>query len=266
MSDLSTAADWSPRLPASPDGLGGETPLHVIALDDARNASRLEDRDAHPFDLVSKKMDSERLQALLPTLPAVEKRVLELRFGLGEEAAHNWPDLAAALGLGEKGVRLLHDQALERLRLRWDEPGKVGNERAGRHQTATMAPSAKRESAVSIQPPAFAWPGRRQTFAAVVVLVRGETQPGQADDLSRRLLAAMPASGLAQNDLELAFITTCQAGSAKDAGLTVLASVADVVPDALVVAVAAAAEKGERAEWARVFSTALRASEAVRQP
>jgi DNA-directed RNA polymerase sigma subunit (sigma70/sigma32) len=77
-----------------------------------------------PFDVVADKMEIEQLRVLLPALPQREYRILDLRYGLEQSRAHAWSEIAGVLGCSTQTVRLVHAQALDRLRRRWAGPKK----------------------------------------------------------------------------------------------------------------------------------------------
>lgn len=58
------------------------------------------------------------LQQHLPTLSLKERRVLELRFGLGEEPGHTLAETGTRLGINAARARQIEQQALHRLRER----------------------------------------------------------------------------------------------------------------------------------------------------
>lgn len=57
------------------------------------------------------------LQQVLPTLSLKARRVLELRFGLGNEPCHTLAEVGARLGVSAARARQLEQQALQTVRL-----------------------------------------------------------------------------------------------------------------------------------------------------
>ncbi len=60
-------------------------------------------------------MREAAVREALDQLSHLERRVLQLRFGLGGEAAHTLPQTAKALGITANRARLVEGAALERL-------------------------------------------------------------------------------------------------------------------------------------------------------
>ncbi len=69
-----------------------------------------------PEETVSEMLESEDLQKMLDSLPERERRVLQLRFGLGGERPLTLNEVGSVMGITRERVRQLEVQALKRLR------------------------------------------------------------------------------------------------------------------------------------------------------
>ena len=78
----------------------------------------LPDERYSPQALVAEDEEQQRVRALLEQLKEREKRVLELRFGIGSGKTHTFGDIARKLGLSGEGVRRIHSRGLRKLRRR----------------------------------------------------------------------------------------------------------------------------------------------------
>jgi RNA polymerase primary sigma factor len=67
---------------------------------------------ATPFDSDDEGIRREALQATLARLPERDRRVIELRFGLGDEVAHTADEVAVKLGVTRQRVRQIELRAL----------------------------------------------------------------------------------------------------------------------------------------------------------
>jgi RNA polymerase primary sigma factor len=77
----------------------------------------IEDRDAvAPIDQASQTMLKSDVQDVLDTLPARERRVLQLRFGLLDGNQRSLEEVAARMGVGRQSIRDLERRAIDRLR------------------------------------------------------------------------------------------------------------------------------------------------------
>lgn len=64
--------------------------------------------------------DTRRVRLLLETLPARERQILLLRYGLGGQAPLTQLEVAGMLGISRSYVSRLESHALELVRQRWD--------------------------------------------------------------------------------------------------------------------------------------------------
>ncbi|HEX6548881.1 MAG TPA: sigma-70 family RNA polymerase sigma factor [Candidatus Dormibacteraeota bacterium] len=77
----------------------------------------IEDKDATaPIDQATQTMLKSDVQEVLDTLPARERRVLQLRFGLLDGNQRSLEEVAARMGVGRQSVRDLERRAMDRLR------------------------------------------------------------------------------------------------------------------------------------------------------
>lgn len=87
--------------------------------DQAELQELLEDEEAPRPNMVA---HSELLRgvvnAAIETLPARERKIIELRFGLGEADPHTLEDIGSIFGISRERVRQLQNEALRRLRQR----------------------------------------------------------------------------------------------------------------------------------------------------
>ncbi len=86
------------------DGAG--TLADIVASDESQS----------PFAAAAERLGNEALHDLLHVLPARQRRVLELRFGLWGERAHTVTEAGRATGVSADRARRLEAQALETLR------------------------------------------------------------------------------------------------------------------------------------------------------
>lgn len=92
--------------------------LHEVSMDDLP----LRDRMVAPFDLDAVEADDERrvlradVATALATVPAHERRVLGLRFGLEGNEPHTLSEIGKDLGVSQERVRQIEAKALRRLR------------------------------------------------------------------------------------------------------------------------------------------------------
>ena len=85
--------------------------------DESELGDMLEDTTAvDPEEAVSSAMDSAAIRQQLATLPDRERAVLEMRYGLGDDAPKTLAEVGAALGITRERARQLEMQALDRLR------------------------------------------------------------------------------------------------------------------------------------------------------
>jgi RNA polymerase primary sigma factor len=85
--------------------------------DEASPAERIADTDAEdPAALLEQEELRDQVRGALGALPERQRRVLELRFGLGDGKAHTLNEAAAALGVTRERVGRLEQQALGALR------------------------------------------------------------------------------------------------------------------------------------------------------
>lgn len=83
---------------------------------DLRHADLLADPNAtDPLQVLVDEVADAELEAHLRTLPERSRRVLELRFGLRDGAAHTADEVAAKLGLARERVRQIELHSLRRL-------------------------------------------------------------------------------------------------------------------------------------------------------
>ena len=117
--DLAEALEWTPeevdelrrfaRVPVSlesPVGADGDVQLGELLPDGAPG----------PEDLVLRTALSGDVGAALAGLDPTQRRVLELRYGLGGESPHTAGQAGDALGLRPQRIRALEDRALRALR------------------------------------------------------------------------------------------------------------------------------------------------------
>jgi RNA polymerase primary sigma factor len=93
--------------------------LHAPAggIEDVALVDLLADEEGpDPLDGVARDADAAALAELLEELPPRDRRVVELRFGLGGAQAHSVAEAARALGTSRARVRLIEEHALARLR------------------------------------------------------------------------------------------------------------------------------------------------------
>src|SRR5581483_3438434 len=77
----------------------------------------IEDQDAvAPIDHASKTMMQDDVRNALDELPARERRVLQLRFGLLDGNQRSLEEVASRMGIGRQSVRELERRAIDRLR------------------------------------------------------------------------------------------------------------------------------------------------------
>jgi RNA polymerase primary sigma factor len=77
----------------------------------------LRDQEAdHPSEAADQRLLRERLDEVLRSLPARDREVLELRFGLRDGQPHTLEEVARALGVTRERVRQLEERGLTRLR------------------------------------------------------------------------------------------------------------------------------------------------------
>lgn len=69
-----------------------------------------------------KKDDAARLRGLIETLPARERQLIVLRYGLGGQPPLTQLETARLLGISRSYVSRLETQAMDRLRARWEGP------------------------------------------------------------------------------------------------------------------------------------------------
>ena len=74
-------------------------------------------------DSCERQEDVRRLRQLLDTLPARERQILLLRYGLAGQPPLTQLETAGLLGISRSYVSRLETHALELLRQRWDVPG-----------------------------------------------------------------------------------------------------------------------------------------------
>jgi len=100
--------------------LGASAPVSYdtpIGEDGARLGDLIADRAApQPAEETDAKMLKERLSRTLESLTPRERRVIELRFGLGDERGQTLKEVGAVLGLTKERVRQIEKQALAKLR------------------------------------------------------------------------------------------------------------------------------------------------------
>lgn len=75
-----------------------------------------DERYSHPEDVVQDELDKEELYLLIKTLPAKERRIIKLRFGLGKEEELSFQEVANRVGLSKERIRQLVDRSLTTMR------------------------------------------------------------------------------------------------------------------------------------------------------
>ena len=108
---------WAPVSLDAPRGADGDLPLADALADDAPAA----------LELISERTRAEELRRALGALEPRERRVLEVRYGLGDDAPASPAEAGRRLQLAVREVRLLEDRALRKLRAgaAAGEPGTV---------------------------------------------------------------------------------------------------------------------------------------------
>lgn len=71
---------------------------------------------SQPADIAAKQLLKERLQGILASLSAKERRVIELRFGLSGDHSHTLEEVGSELGVTRERVRQIENKALRKLR------------------------------------------------------------------------------------------------------------------------------------------------------
>lgn len=102
---------------ARADGTGGDLTTVFLCKEQVADRGQL---DAALADVERR----EEVAELLRRLPAHQRRVLELRYGLGGQRPHGWDEVARAEGLSEAGVLARWRSALDELRqmyARWEK-------------------------------------------------------------------------------------------------------------------------------------------------
>jgi RNA polymerase sigma factor (sigma-70 family) len=80
-------------------------------------------RAADPLTPLLEQRELAAMQQGLPLLSLKERRVLELRFGLGDEPRHTLAETGLRLGISTGRARIIEQQALQRLRQTMDPDG-----------------------------------------------------------------------------------------------------------------------------------------------
>jgi RNA polymerase primary sigma factor len=89
----------------------------VSEEDEAQLGDLLEDVNApNPEEAAEDTMETEEIRQRLEQLPARERDIIRLRFGLGEEDPLTLAEIGERLGITRERARQLEIQALERLR------------------------------------------------------------------------------------------------------------------------------------------------------
>ena len=105
-----TFIQYATQAPVSldtPIGDGNESRLgHFIA----------DDRSESPYELLAESVARQVLSCALRNLPQRERQVLELRYGLYDEAPRTYEEIGCALGVTRERIRQLESRSLERLR------------------------------------------------------------------------------------------------------------------------------------------------------
>lgn len=87
--------------------------------DSAQLQELLEDNDAPiPQQVAQQELVRGIVLSAVETLPSREKKILELRFGLGNKQPHTLEDIGSLFGISRERVRQLQNSALRRLRER----------------------------------------------------------------------------------------------------------------------------------------------------
>ncbi len=109
-----TAAKVREILRAAQEPLSLETPLGEE--DDSELGDFIEDAECdQPLEVVARKMRHEELVRVLNELPERDRRVLELRFGLGGEQPRTLEEVGARFGVTRERIRQLEAKTLSRL-------------------------------------------------------------------------------------------------------------------------------------------------------
>jgi RNA polymerase primary sigma factor len=74
-----------------------------------------DESSASPFDEAVESMRDERLKACLDNLPYRDKRIIELRFGLGDEGPQTLDKVAKLFQLTRERTRQIEEAALRKL-------------------------------------------------------------------------------------------------------------------------------------------------------
>lgn len=117
------------KLPASVIHKLEEASADIISLDRTVRGSAdneetqlqdlLEDVESPQPDQVARtKIIQQSIRRAVATLPAREKKIVELRFGLGDNKPHTLEDIGHQFGISRERVRQLQNAALHRLRHR----------------------------------------------------------------------------------------------------------------------------------------------------
>lgn len=75
-----------------------------------------DDRAPDPSEQIERRLVIERIHHVLDVLTERERRILELRFGIGNPKTHTLEEVSQVFGISRERVRQLQKQALERLR------------------------------------------------------------------------------------------------------------------------------------------------------
>ncbi|MBI3307682.1 MAG: RNA polymerase sigma factor RpoD/SigA [Candidatus Omnitrophica bacterium] len=103
----------------APVSLDGTAELIDLIQDDASQG---------PDAQIGEMLKNERIQKLLVTLDERERRILTLRFGLGEHETHTLEAVAQEFGITRERVRQIESTALKKIRLQLtDEKDKLEN-------------------------------------------------------------------------------------------------------------------------------------------
>jgi RNA polymerase primary sigma factor len=75
-----------------------------------------DDRTASPYELAADSIMREALRDALSTVPPRERRVLEMRYGIGDEVPHTYDEIARHFGVTRERIRQLEAASFKRLR------------------------------------------------------------------------------------------------------------------------------------------------------
>jgi len=74
-----------------------------------------------PFDELARNDDNTSMREILATLDARESRILRMRFGLDNGSPKTLEEVGAQLGVTRERIRQIQDQALQKMRVKFDK-------------------------------------------------------------------------------------------------------------------------------------------------